>query len=133
MQANRGFDLGDWHFGSVIPEGYESRLACGWNMGGSRLYHYAAARTRLASPRWRDRPIELNRRFQIPDPARVPKWEWYQEYRRFVGLFISEACASIGQTGHTPLPAKAILEGDAAEQDRVQPLRSWGEVCFREL
>lgn len=127
-----GLDLGSWHFGSPIPEGFGSRLVCGWNMGVSRFYRHLGDLSRLAGPRWRDRPIEINRRFGVPDPTTATNWEWYQEYRRFCGLRVTELCGGFRQTGHTPLPRLRYLEEMRRSRIGFSPF-GWGEVCFRDF
>ncbi len=74
------FDLADWRFGSVTAPEYLDRLWCGWNMGTSRFYRAMLRLTRRAAKPWRQRRLDVNRRFPVPDRATASKWEWYQEY-----------------------------------------------------
>jgi Glycosyl transferases group 1 len=132
VHRDLGFDLGGWHFGSPLAEGDEAKLARGWNMGISRLFLHLARLMRLVARPWGSRPVEVNRRFGTPDPSRVPKWEWYQEYRRFCGFRVGEMEGDFRMTGNTPLPRGAYLREMARSRVAFSPF-GWGEVCFRDF
>lgn len=132
VHRHLGFDLEDWNFGSSLPATEEVKLICGWNMGISRRYSSLARLIDLFARPWERRPIQLNRRFVIPDPGRVPKWEWYQEYRRFCGLRVAALEGDFRLTGNTPLRRRAYLQEMARSQIVFSPF-GWGEVCFRDF
>ena len=130
VQNELGFALGDWHFGTKGDSAYLDRMMCGWTMGMSRFYRrLIGVSDRFAKPLGQ-RDFDLHRRFQKPDPATSPSWEWYQAYRRFAATQV-DGCVDFTMTTSSPLPQLTYLR-DMMNCRAVFSPFGWGEICFRD-
>lgn len=130
VQAELGFSLGDWHFGSKGDPNQLDRLMCGWTMGVSRFYRRLAFWAKCSAKPWRRRKFDLNCRFKKPDRAIDLPWEWYHEYRYFAATRV-EGLVGFHVGPSEPLSQLAYLQ-DLMKSRAVFSPFGWGEVCFRD-
>ena len=63
MAQRFGFDLRDWHFGSLLDPSVAHKVVPVWNLGVTKRYWTLARLTRPFRWAWSVRPIHVNRRF----------------------------------------------------------------------
>jgi hypothetical protein len=133
LVRQRGWSIGDWHFGSPVPQEYEDRLVLGWNLGAApRL----ARALRRHCPPWSRRDIDVTCRVALRS---VDGRDWYSRHR----LETLEILRRL-EPDYRVVTA-GVLPGDAAW---VRPRRfrrelrrtclafspfGWGELCYRDF
>lgn len=125
-----GFDLGDWHFGSLIPAGHEHKLVSGWNLGITPRYRRMLQLSALSPLPWRARPIDLQLRVGTINRT-DKKQEWYQFSRGKALESVERLSSSIRMSGAGRESAKRYYAELFASKIVFSPF-GWGEVCFRD-
>jgi hypothetical protein len=130
FSRSQNFDLGDWYFGSQLPEEHASRLVHAWNLGVLARYRSMITWGRRVL-RWNARPIDLHCRLEIGKHSRA-EFQWYNAYR----LQSRQAAEKLGSKfrltpqGHVRR-MRYFLE--LAHSKLVFSPFGWGEVCIRDF
>jgi hypothetical protein len=129
-----GFDLGDWYFGSKIPEGQVEKLWLGWNLGSAPIL----AKTFLES--WIRRPVAWSKR-DVAVHYRVSSSEvpdWYSVHRTRLGEVVREFDAGphgrvvVGVGKKDQVPLEQFLR-ELRHSKIVVSSFGWGEVTDRDF
>jgi hypothetical protein len=126
--SERGYDIGEWSFGSKPPAEHLSKLASGWNLGVTPLYRNILRVTRPLSRLWSRRPIGVNRRLGV---GRKDHREWYEEYRALAVSNLEPLLGRWRMTGVERVSRQRYLVEMGLSRVVVSPF-GWGEVCFRD-
>lgn len=129
LSKQRGYDLGDWYFGSKPDPAHAGKIRLCWNMAVIPKYARVLALTRRLSPAWNRRPIALNARFGRVDPA--DRVGWYLQTRGDAADKLVGLRARHRSTSHRPLSPKKYLLEMMLSKIVVSPF-GWGEICFRD-
>jgi hypothetical protein len=123
-------DLGDWRFGSEIPQGQEHKLWLGWNFGVGETYRRLTRFGRLLGRSWALRHVDVNRRLGPPSKSNAPN-EWYQNYRDAALRAMDPLAAKWRCSGYERIPRRKYLLELLRSRVVFSPF-GWGEVCFRD-
>ena len=123
-------DLGDWRFGSEIPQGQEHKLWLGWNFGVGETYRRLTRFGRLLGRSWALRHVDVNRRLGPPSKSNAPN-EWYQNYRDAALRAMDPLAARWRCSGYERIPRRKYLLELLRSRVVFSPF-GWGEVCFRD-
>jgi hypothetical protein len=125
----QSFDLGDWHFGSKLPQAYADRLVHAWNLGVLARYRTMISWGKLL--RWNARPIDVHCRLEIGKHSQHEK-QWYQLYRTQSRQAAEKLAPRYRLTppGHVRR-VRYFLE--LASSKIVFSPFGWGEVCIRDF
>lgn len=128
------FDLDGWYVSSEIPEGYEERIASGWNLGTAKRFQQA-----LRKPIFRfRRPVKEIDIFCRLSLGHENKKEWYYQYRlaALEALKPLEAdyhvVASGGFVGRSLVPRRQYYKEIKSSRIVFSPF-GWGENCWRDF
>lgn len=125
-----GFDLGDWHFGSLIPQGHAHKLVSGWNLGITPRYRRMLRLCALSPLPWSARPIDLHLRVGTINRT-DKKQEWYQFSRGKALQSVERLKGSIRMSGSGRVGTKRYYAELFTSKIVFSPF-GWGEVCFRD-
>ena len=129
VQGALGFDLGDWHFGSIPDPAQAHKLVSGWNLGVCYRNRMLLRLTGAAGVPWGLRPIHINRR--VGSINRAGKQEWYQFSRGKLLDAIQPLEKKFRMTGTGRASAKRYFAELGLSRLTLSPF-GWGEVCFRD-
>ncbi|NET58106.1 MAG: glycosyltransferase family 1 protein, partial [Symploca sp. SIO2E6] len=129
------FDLNGWSVASEVPEGYEDRIATGWNLGTARRF------VKVLRPPvfWPKRPevkdIDIFCRLALGSQQ---KKEWYCQYR----IAAVEALKPLESDYKLATSARFNEEGLIPRRQYLRETKSsrivfspfgWGENCWRDF
>ncbi len=124
-----GYEIGDWHFGSFIPDGLERKLVHGWNLGVTPQYRLLLKLNRWLPKRWSRRKYDVNGR--IGAPVYNNKREWYQQYREFSCEIVEQMGARRSVTRSERVKRRQYIFELRDSRIVFSPF-GWGELCFRD-
>ena len=126
FMQRQGCALGDWHFGSPIPDGFHDRLVLGWNLGTARMLRTAQQRKVAPLPQ---RDIDVHCRLSyLEDDG------WYAAHRRAVLEALEPLARDFVVVASGP-PERVSLKRYRDEMQRARIGFSpfgWGEVTDRD-
>jgi hypothetical protein len=130
FSREQNFDLGDWYFGSKLPNEHSEKLVHAWNLGVLARYRSMVT---WGGPllRWNARPIDLHCRLEIGKHSR-DNWQWYNAYRTQSREAAEKLAPRYRLTpqGHVRR-LRYFLE--LAHSKLVFSPFGWGEVCIRDF
>jgi hypothetical protein len=129
------YDLQGWNVGSEVPEGYEHRIATGWNFATAKRFQDALnppLLSKLNPPTKKTIDVFCRLSFGLSG-----KLEWYGQYR-LAGVKKLAALASEYKLAVDTSPEAAVLVSRKQYADEIKHSRivfapfGWGEATARE-
>ncbi len=132
LATAQGFDPGEWHFGSTLPQELEHRVVLGWNLASARHLVADLVRSHLRrSILWSTRSIDVHYRVGLSGDD-----DWYSFHRRqlHVALAPLERHARVvrGVGRAAWVPRKRFGAELATARLAVSPF-GWGEIADRDF
>ena len=129
------YDLQGWHVGSEVPEGYEHRIATGWNFATAKRFRKALRGSLLSKFRPpTKKTIDIFCRLSFGSPGKL---EWYGQYR-LAAVKMLEALASEYNLAVDMSPEAARKISNKQYVYEIKHSRivfapfGWGEVTWRD-
>ena len=129
FSRTQDFDLGDWYFGSKLPEAHSEKLVHAWNLGVLARYRKMVQWSGLL--RWSARPIDVHCRLEIGKHSRHEK-QWYQRYRAQSREAAEKLAPRFRLTPQGHVRRLRYFLELAASKIVFSPF-GWGEVCIRDF
>jgi hypothetical protein len=130
LSRNCGFDLANWHFGSIPSRDLIDKIVCGWNLGVAPMYRRLLRVTRPWAGLWSARPYAVNRRFG--PVATSDSSQWYARYRAACSHQMEALARRHSTTGTSRVRRRRYIAEMCLSRIVFSPF-GWGEVCFRDF
>jgi hypothetical protein len=129
FSRTNGFDLGDWYFGSKLPEAHATKLVHAWNLGVLARYRRMISFGDVL--RFTARPIDVHCRLEIGKHSRHEK-QWYQLYRTKSREAAEKLAPRFRLTPQGHVRRLRYFLELATSKIVFSPF-GWGEVCIRDF
>jgi len=137
LVRNAGYDIGDWHVGSAVPEGYEYRIDTGWNVVTLKRFEkmlFKPLTWKLANGQWRRKPKDIDIFCHL---SYSDEDDWYTLYRKSSVEMVKRLGTKYRLAVSGESPANRTVSSkqyhDEIERSRIvfSPF-GWGETTWRD-
>jgi len=134
LVEQRKWSIGNWYFGSRMPQNFVDRIVLGWNLGAApRMARLLRRGRRLTRP-WRRRPLDVFCRITLHS---LDASDWYSKHRLEALRKLETLADDYRVLAKGTLPR----EGVRGWRYRWEMARSriafspfgWGEICYRDF